>query len=226
MYISVGSGESPSSNFTIESLIAERSPSGQPFVEATVHNTGGLALDMSGTLRLLAGPGGISAGPFAAGLGTTLAIGDTEPVTIELDRRLPAGPWDARITLQSGLLRRSAQATITFPKSGAAGPVKTRSISTFLVVSRLHRSCGSGVVWCGGCSHCAETATPRNARTFGPELGADARLAPPEPFGGAPCRNDQASNDPAALDVRKYSSASIVQVPPMRRWGRSGTTSF
>jgi len=51
-------------------------------VRASVHNTGGRALDMNGTLQLLAGPGGLSAGPFPATLGTTPAIGDTEPVSI------------------------------------------------------------------------------------------------------------------------------------------------
>ena len=125
IYLSVGSGGPPASNFTIESLTAERSSGGEPKVLATVHNTGGLALDMSGSLRLLAGPGGIRAGPFPATLGATLAVGDTEPVTIALDRRLPAGPWNALITLQSGLLERNAQATITFPETGASPPVKT-----------------------------------------------------------------------------------------------------
>ncbi len=128
IYLSVGLGGPPPSNFTITSLTAERSPSGQPIVLATVHNTGGLALDMSGYLRLLAGPGGLSAGPFPATLGTTLAIGDTEPVTIPLGRQLPAGPWDAMITLQSGLIRHSAQATITFPEAGASPPVRITSV--------------------------------------------------------------------------------------------------
>jgi LPXTG-motif cell wall-anchored protein len=73
---------------------------------------------MNGTLRLSAGPGGLSAGPFAANLGTSLAIGATEPITIMLDKRLPDGPWDALLTLRSGLLERSARATITFPATG------------------------------------------------------------------------------------------------------------
>jgi hypothetical protein len=128
LYISVGPGGVPEANFTIDSLTAERSPDGQPMVLATVHNTGGRALDMSGTLHLLAGPGGLSAGPFPATLGITLAIDDTEPVTIALDNRLPAGPWHAEITLQSGLLERSARATITFPAIGASPPVDTTSI--------------------------------------------------------------------------------------------------
>ena len=79
LYVSVGPGGAPAADFTIDSLTANRSADGQPTVLATVHNTGGRALDMSGTLQLLAGPGGLSAGPFPATLGTTLAIGDTEP---------------------------------------------------------------------------------------------------------------------------------------------------
>jgi hypothetical protein len=127
LYVSVGPGGPPAANFTIDSLTAKRSADGRPMVLATVHNTGGRALDMNGTLQLLAGPGGVSAGPFPATLAITLAIGDTEPVTIALDKGLPAGPWDARITLHSGLLKRSTRATITFPDAGASPAVKTTS---------------------------------------------------------------------------------------------------
>jgi hypothetical protein len=127
LYLSVGPGGAPAADFAIDSLTAERSRDGHPVVLATVHNTGGRALDMSGTLELLAGPGGLSAGPFPADLGITLGIGDTEPVTIVLDDRVPAGPWDARISLHSGLLERSAAATITFPDAGVSTPVDTRS---------------------------------------------------------------------------------------------------
>jgi hypothetical protein len=128
LYLSIGSGGPPASDFTITALAAQRSSDGRPQVLATVHNTGGRALDMNGTLRLLAGPGGLTAGPFPAALGTTLGVGDTEPVTIVLDKRLPAGPWDARITLRSGLLTRSARAAITFPATGASPPVSTDSL--------------------------------------------------------------------------------------------------
>ena len=125
LYLSVGSGNAPAANFTIDSLTAERSPDGQPTVLAAVHNTGGRALDLSGTLQLFGGPAGLSAGPFPADLGTTVAVGGTKPVTIVLDQALPAGPWDAKITLRSGLLENSAQATITFPVTGQAPPVST-----------------------------------------------------------------------------------------------------
>lgn len=140
MYTSVGPGGGPASDFAIRSLAAERSPDGRPMVLAAVRNTGGRALDMYGTLRLTGGPGGLSAGPFAASLGTTLAIGDTEPVTIVLDKQLPAGPWTARIVLSSGLLSHSARATITFPRVGAAPTVfatSTRSERRHVVLAGL-----------------------------------------------------------------------------------------
>jgi hypothetical protein len=115
LYLSVGPGGPPAADFTIGSLTAERTAEGLPMVLATVQNTGGRALDMNGTLRLSAGPGGLNAGPFPANLGTTLGIGDTATVTIVLDEQVPAGPWDARVVLRSGLLERSAHATIVFP---------------------------------------------------------------------------------------------------------------
>jgi hypothetical protein len=123
MYVSVGPGGAPAADFTIASLIAERTSDGRPTVVATVRNTGGRALDMSGSLQLSRGPGDLDAGPFPATLGTTLAIGDTEPVTITLDRQLPAGPWNAEITLRSALLQHQAHATLTFPAAGSARPV-------------------------------------------------------------------------------------------------------
>ena len=115
LYVSVGPGGPPAANFKIDSVTAKRTRDGHPMVLATVHNTGGRALDMSGTLRLRDGPGGLNAGPYPADLGVSLAIGDTETVRIVLDDRLPAGPWDAQINLRSGLLSRTAAATITFP---------------------------------------------------------------------------------------------------------------
>ena len=125
MYVSVGPGGPPAADFVIDSLTAGRLSDGRPQVRASVHNTGGRALDMSGALQLSAGPGGLSAGPFPAQLGTTLAIGDKQIVTIDLDKQLPRGPWEAEITLRSGLLERGAKATLTFPRAGQAAPVKT-----------------------------------------------------------------------------------------------------
>jgi len=132
LYLSIGPGGAPASKFTIDSLTGKRSPDGQPEVLASVHNTGGRALDMSGTLQLSSGPGGLSAGPFPANLGTTLAIGATEPITIVLDRQIPDGPWHALVTLRSGLIERSARATINFPATGT--PRLTHHLIADLVV--------------------------------------------------------------------------------------------
>ena len=129
IYLSVGTGGEPSSDFDIDSLTAQRSKDGTPVVVARVRNTGGRALDMSGSLRLTNGPAELTAGPFPAKLGTTLGIGQTEPVTVRLNKQLPNGPWDATMTLRSGLTERSATATIRFPegRSSAAQPVKPES---------------------------------------------------------------------------------------------------
>lgn len=123
LYISVGSGGAPATDFSIEALTAERSPKGAPAVTATVHNTGGRALDMTGTLELSDGPGGLSAGPFPAELGSTLGLDDTQAIRITLDEQLPDGPWHAVITLESGLIERSAEAKLTFPRSGVVAAV-------------------------------------------------------------------------------------------------------
>jgi hypothetical protein len=125
MYVSIGTGIEPSSDFTVDSLTASRRADGTPMVSALVRNTGQRALDLSGTLQLSNGPGALSAGPFDVKLGTTLGIGQTEPVTVLLDPQIPLGPWDARLTLRSGTIVRIARATVTFPSSPAstASPV-------------------------------------------------------------------------------------------------------
>jgi hypothetical protein len=116
-------GGAPAADFTIDSLTAGRSPDGLPVISASVRNTGGRALDLHGSLLLSDGPGGVSAGPFPTQLGRTIAVGDVLPVSIVLDDRLPAGPWTASVTLESGLTKRTAEATLTFPDSGEAAPV-------------------------------------------------------------------------------------------------------
>jgi hypothetical protein len=131
IYLSVGPGGEPPSDFVIDSVIAERIDDGTPAVVAQVRNTGGRALDMAGSLRLTDGPGGVNAGPFPAKLGTTLGLRQTGRVRVPLNRQLPDGPWDAKITMRSGLVERSASATIRFPRGeGAAKPVEVKSPSS------------------------------------------------------------------------------------------------
>jgi hypothetical protein len=142
LYISVGPGGPPAAAFAIEVLTAQRSAEGVPSITATVHNTGGRALDMSGNLQLEAGPAGLRAGPFPATLGTTLAIGASEPVRVVLDEALPAGLWQATITLRSGSIERTAHAAIFVPEVGAGAPVK--------VTESLQIGSTALVKWCAG----------------------------------------------------------------------------
>ena len=114
IYLSVGAGGAPASSFVIRTLAGARGGDGAPVVEALVANTGGRALDLSGELNLTQGPGGSSAGPYAATLGTTLATGASSVVLIHLPKALPDGPWLATLNLRSGLITGSGQATISF----------------------------------------------------------------------------------------------------------------
>jgi len=115
VYLDIGPGGEPPSDFRIERLIPARTDDGRPQVLALVRNTGERALEMSGSLTLSNGPGGLRAGPFTAAPGTALAPGDQAQVRVVLDRRLPAGPWGVRLELASGRIRRTATATLTFP---------------------------------------------------------------------------------------------------------------
>jgi hypothetical protein len=121
MYVTVGSGGAPSSNFGIGRIEAERSATGEPLVVAQIRNSGRRALEISGTLTLSHGPGGLSAGPFPVRLGAALAPDGSEPLIVQLDKQLPRGPWRAQLQLRSGLLHRTAVATITFPRVAPAG---------------------------------------------------------------------------------------------------------
>lgn len=115
VYLSVGGEAEPQSDFSVTTLQAVRRSDGRPAVTAQVRNTGGRALDMSGSLVLEDGPGGLSAGPFPAELGTTLAPGETSPVAVILDEAITGGPWAATLTLRSGRVEKAVTASLTFP---------------------------------------------------------------------------------------------------------------
>lgn len=128
-YVFVRGDQPPRTDFSIITLTATRGADGRPAVQAEVRNTGERALDVAGELRLSNGPGGVSAGPFPATVGTTLAPGQSTPVELLLDPMLPAGPWRARLELASGPTRRAAEARISFPEPGEdAQPVRAQEL--------------------------------------------------------------------------------------------------
>jgi hypothetical protein len=122
MYVHVG-GTNPATSFTVNTLTGQRNSGGHAVVRALVHNTGGLAVDLTGTLAMSSVTGALKAGPYPAQLGTTLAPGQTEPVWFTLTSQVTDGPWNATVTLHSGLSQQAFRAKITFPRSPGAAPV-------------------------------------------------------------------------------------------------------
>ena len=120
IYLSVGAGGAPPSDFTLGTPVTGRTSGGSPFVKVPVSNTGGLAVDVHGTVQLANGPGGVQAGPFTATSVDTLAPGQSSPETFVLSSHLPNGPWQATFTFVSGLLTKTETATINFNGAPAA----------------------------------------------------------------------------------------------------------
>ena len=114
VYLAVGRGGAPPMNFAIMSITGHRSAKGQPSLLVHVDNTGGRAVDLSGTARLADGPGNTSAGPFPAQQIITLAPGQSGNMSFAPPKSLPSGPWQAKVTLVSGITTSAAAQTVQF----------------------------------------------------------------------------------------------------------------
>lgn len=134
IYLSVGPGNGPPTEFTIDSLTAARTQDDRPTIVATVTNTGGRALDLTGDATLSDGPGGLSAGPFALDQATTIAPGKSGKVSYILKPELPNGPWAAHVTLKSGLFEQEETVDITFPTEGPSNTGDGRSIPLIVAI--------------------------------------------------------------------------------------------
>ena len=121
IYLAVGQGGAPPISFAITSITGHRSARGWPSMIAHVDNTGGRAVDLSGTAGLTGGPGNTAAGPFAEQQVITLAPGQSGNVTFALPRSLPNGSWQAKVTLVSGLTTATATAAVVFAVASQAG---------------------------------------------------------------------------------------------------------
>jgi hypothetical protein len=133
IYLAVGPGGVPPTRFAVASIAGHRTPQGQPVITARVHDLGGRAVDLSGTARLAAGPGGASAGPYRIYRVITLAPGQSGTVTFLPGRRLPSGPWRATIELTSGITRHSGSAVIQFA-AGATTTAWSRPVVTIPLI--------------------------------------------------------------------------------------------
>lgn len=124
IYLSVGEGNGPPADFRIDDLAPTRRTDGTATLIANVTNTGGRAVDLSGTLNLSGGPGGLTAEPVNADY-ATIAPGREGRVefVIPNSSSLPAGPWQAAVTLASGFNKHDTSASITFPDRGIGDSV-------------------------------------------------------------------------------------------------------
>jgi hypothetical protein len=127
VYLDVGPGAEPPSDFRIGPLRAEPAPDGHHTLTAVVTNTGRRAIDIEGRLSLTDGPGRLSAGPFTIPRGITIAPGDQAPVTVSLGAEVPEGAWKYRLTLTSGRIVRTATGTLTL----AAKPTVAGGLAAF-----------------------------------------------------------------------------------------------
>ncbi|WP_433553592.1 hypothetical protein ACQP08_10355 [Micromonospora zamorensis] len=113
VYLDVGPGGEPPTDFRIDGLAAEPGPGEFPVVTAKVTNTGQRALDMTGTVSLR--KEAVQAGPFKVTNGVTILPGQSGQVRIEVNQALPAGTWDVHAKLASGTVERTATGKITLP---------------------------------------------------------------------------------------------------------------
>ena len=120
MYLSIGPGGAPPSNFVIRSLAAKRSVTGDRLVVARVQNSGQRTLDISGNLTLSKGPGGLRAGPIPVKLGTALAPGESQLVNVRLDESTPPRPVASADAAQERVYSPSSRSDDHIPSAPPA----------------------------------------------------------------------------------------------------------
>ncbi|MFI1194520.1 hypothetical protein ACH4T9_14865 [Micromonospora sp. NPDC020750] len=169
IYLHVGPGDEPPSDFTIGTMVPALDDKGEPTVTVEVTNTGGRALDITGEMSLSDGPDDTRAGPFSFDT-TTLAPGEPGKVTASLPADLADGPWKVRVSLTSGTVKHSAAGTITFPRAGEPGqPSRLSGVSTNWptvggALAAASTVVLTGLVWVARRSRRMSAAAPRQAR--------------------------------------------------------------
>jgi hypothetical protein len=113
IYLDVGPGGEPPSDFTIGKLSTGLDPDGRQLVTAPITNTGGRAIDVSGELNLSARI--TQVGPYRAST-VTLAPGQEGVLVVPIRPATTRGPWNAKLDAASGLVERSAEGRIKLPK--------------------------------------------------------------------------------------------------------------
>ena len=133
VYLSVGTGRSPTSGFEVLDLRPIRDVVGLAAVIATVANTGQRAVDVAGTLDLTDGPGGLT-GPHIEAESATIAPGQQAEVVFPLgdDSAYPQGEWTATASLASGALHQENTREIALPATEIAAVANEETTSASL----------------------------------------------------------------------------------------------
>ena len=231
LYVAVGRGGAPPTSFDITSITGHRTAAGRPVIVAHVNNTGGRAIDLSGTVRLADGPGDTSSGPFPAQQIVTLAPGQSWNMTFaaaeEPARWLLAGHGHAGERDNQG--HRDGHRPARADRGRAGGPCPRRSGSGWRSAAW---SSSSWSLWGGTrCSSAAGSfrpdrqataARPGRSASMAGRPGRSGRL-PPQP---APAAGDdggeqaEREHGEACRGVRQHVPGG-VPCPGCRR-GRGG----
>jgi hypothetical protein len=139
IYLDVGLGGEPPSDFTIGKLSSGLDPDGRQLVTAPITNTGGRAIDVSGELNLSARV--TQVGPFRSST-VTLAPGQEGVLVVPIRPATTRGPWNARLDAASGTITESREDRIRLPKpkkkvGKPAGDASGDWVPTALVVGAV-----------------------------------------------------------------------------------------
>jgi hypothetical protein len=129
IYLDIGPGPEPRSDFTIGTAVPTRDDHGKPTITVAVTNTGARAVDISGQLNLSDGPDHRPAGPIPVST-TTLAPGEHGTVTAMLPDHIAGGPWKIAVDLISGTVKHTATRSTTFAQTGNPGKPSALSSHT------------------------------------------------------------------------------------------------
>ncbi|GAA2358212.1 hypothetical protein Cme02nite_34190 [Catellatospora methionotrophica] len=115
VYLDVGPGGEPPTDFRIEGLAVERGTGQWPVLTARVTNTGERALDMTGSMSLANDTETVRAGPFGVTTGVTILPGQQGQVSAPIGQSMPDGVWHAELKLRSGMIERVATGQFSLP---------------------------------------------------------------------------------------------------------------
>ncbi len=124
IYLTVGPGNGPTPKFQIDSLTPRKNDRGTHEVVVKVSNTGERAVDLHADLALSDGPGGLKMDERTSPGTTTLGIGQSGELIVDIGVALPAGKWHAKVKVRSGPISETKEADLVFPESGTGETVK------------------------------------------------------------------------------------------------------